>query len=58
MLQQYGKRVKLKFRKFLWLISMFADVTEEKLVGIAFLLPPILNRIKISEDPPCLGVHI
>ena len=28
---------------------MFAEVTEEKLVGEAFLPPPILNRVKVIK---------
>ena len=47
-----AKGLKLKFRKFSWLIATFVAVTEEKLVGervvFSFLppLPPILNMIK------------
>ena len=43
-----AKKLKLKVRKFQGLISTFAEVTEEKLVSGAFLLPPILNRVKIK----------
>ena len=39
-----AKELKLKVRKFWGLITMFVEVTEEKLVGS--LLPPILNRVK------------
>ena len=39
------KGLNLKVRKFFGLISIFVEVTEEKLVGGAFLGPPILNRV-------------
>ena len=39
-----AKGLKLKVRKSWGLISMFLEITEEKLVR-AFL-PPILNRVK------------
>ena len=35
-----AKGLKLKVRKFWGLIHMFVEVTEEKLVGGAFLVPP------------------
>ena len=38
-----ANRLKLKVRKFYGLIIEFAEVSEEKLVGGAFLPPPILN---------------
>ena len=41
-----AKGLKLKVRKFLGLIPTFPEVTEEKLVGGAFLPPPILNSVK------------
>ena len=41
-----AKGLKLKVRKFLRLIPTFPEVTEEKLVGGAFLPPPILNSVK------------
>ena len=41
-----SKGLKLKVRKFWGLIPTFAEVTEEKLVGGFFGLPPILNRVK------------
>ena len=41
-----AKGLKLKVEKFLGLIPMFVEVTEEKLVGGGFwLLSPILNRV-------------
>ena len=44
-----AKGLKLKVRKFLGLVPSFVEVTGEKLVGRAFLLPcplpPILNRV-------------
>ena len=39
------KGLNLKVRKFFGLISIFVEVTEEKLVGGAFLGLPILNRV-------------
>ena len=47
-----SKRLKLKVRNFGGLIPMFVEVTGEKLVGVAFLLPPplppyILNRVNL-----------
>ena len=35
-----ARRLKLKFRKFWGLVPTFLEVTGEKLVGGAFLLPP------------------
>ena len=42
-----AKELKLKVRKFWEISSTFVEVTGEKLVGGAFLLPPppILNRV-------------
>ena len=45
-----GKGSKRKVGRFLGLIRTFVEVTGEKLVGTAFLPPPILSRIKV--DPP------
>ena len=39
-----AERLKLKVRKFWWLIPTFVDVTGEELVGLDFL-PPVLNRV-------------
>ena len=41
-----AKGLKLKVRNFLGLIPTFPEVTKEKLVGGAFLPPPILNSVK------------
>ena len=42
-----AKVLKLKVRKFWGLVSMFVEVTGEKLGGGSpFYLPPILNRVK------------
>ena len=43
-----AKGLKLKVRKFWWIIPTFAEVTREKLVR-AFL-PPIFNGVKIDLD--------
>ena len=43
-----AKGLKLKVRKFWGLIRKFVEVTEETLVGGAFL-PPILNRVKKTQ---------
>ena len=43
-----GKRIKTKSQKFWELISMFVEVTGEKLVGGETFLPsPILSRVNI-----------
>ena len=47
-----AKGLKLKVRRFLALIPTIAEVTEEKLVGGAFL-PPILNRANILNICNC-----
>ena len=39
------KGLKLKVRKFWWLIPTFGEVTGEKLVGGPFCPAPILNRV-------------
>ena len=44
-----SKGLKLKVRKFCGLIPTFAEVTGEKLVGVA-LSPPILNRFKQNSQ--------
>ena len=44
--------LQLKVRKFWGLISMFVEVTGEKLVGGLFG-PPILNRVKLDNDHQC-----
>ena len=43
-----AKRLKLEFKKFWGLIVAFAEVTEEILVGKAFLIPPpaIVKTVK------------
>ena len=43
-----AKGLKLKVRKFWWLIPTFVEVTGEKLVGWAFFTPIILNIVKIQ----------
>ena len=43
-----AKRLKLKLRKFWGLIPTFVEIIGKKLVGGAFLPPPILNRVKIN----------
>ena len=43
-----AKGLQVKVRKFWGLIPTFVEVTEEKLVGGAFCLFPILNRVKVS----------
>ena len=40
------KGLQIKVRKFWGLISTFVEVTMEKLVGVSFCTPPILNRVK------------
>ena len=44
-----AKRFKLKVREFWGLIPTFLEVTGEKLVGGAFLLSHILNRVKVIK---------
>ena len=44
-----AKGLKLKARKFWRLFSTFVEVSEEKLVGNLFALPPILNKIKTKQ---------
>ena len=41
------KGLKMKVRRFLWLIPTFAEITREKLV--AFLDIPILNSVKVAK---------
>ena len=45
-LHQCRKRLKLKVRKFLGLISTFVEVPGKKLVEGPFCPPPFLNRVK------------
>ena len=42
------KELKLKVRKFWWLIPTFVRVTGKKLVGALFA--PILNRVKPNTN--------
>ena len=42
-----AKGLKLKVRKFLWIIPTFAKVTEKELVR-GGLLPSNLNRVKMT----------
>ena len=49
-----SKGLKLKVRKFWGLIPTFVEVTGEKLVGEAFLPPPILNRVNSVQNTPIL----
>ena len=42
--------LKLKVRKFWWLIPTFVEVTGEKLVGGDLFALPILNRVKVIRD--------
>ena len=44
-----GKGLKLKVRKFWWLIPTVVEVTGEKLVGGLFAPLPILNRVKTGR---------
>ena len=43
------KGLKLKVKKFWGPTPTFVEVTGEKLVGGAFLPPPILNRVKEGD---------
>ena len=43
-----AKGLRLKVRRFLGLVPMFVEITEEKLVQRAFLPPTILNSIKAN----------
>ena len=52
------KGLKLKVRKFRGLISTFAEVAEEKLVGSGGLsAPPILNRVKHQNKLSTLSMR-
>ena len=44
------KGFKLKVRKICGLILKFVEFIEEELVRGAFLAPPILNRVKASDE--------
>ena len=41
-----AKRLKLKVRKFWWLVPTFVEATGEKLLWGTFLGPPILTTVK------------
>ena len=45
-----AKGLKLKIRTFWGPNPTFVEVTGEKQVGEAFLAPPILNRVKVTDD--------
>ena len=53
-----AKGLKLKFRKFWKLITLFVEVTGEKLVeGELFVLPRLEAQIdKVEVKLPCFGV--
>ena len=40
-----AKELKLKVRKFWWLVPTFVELTGGKLVRRGLFLPPILNRV-------------
>ena len=45
-----AKGLKLKARKILGLIPRFVEVTREKLVREAFLVPPSLVRLRSTSE--------
>ena len=49
-----GKGLKLKVKMFWRLIATFVEFIGEKLVGEAFLPPPILNRVNSVQNTPIL----
>ena len=51
-----AKGLKLKVRKFCELNPEFVEVTGEKLVAGSFLLPLILNRVKINYSLPKIDI--